>query len=75
VLVALALPLSVVKNGIRITTLTLLSLYVDPGFLYGKLHRDGGFVFFLLALALLYPVFLVLEKSEHQVVRRRPAGS
>jgi exosortase len=71
VLVALALPLSVVKNGIRITTLTLLSLYVDPGFLYGKLHRDGGFVFFLLALALLYPVFLVLEKSERRVVRPR----
>ena len=63
-LVALALPLSILKNGIRITTLTLLSIYVDPGFLTGSLHRDGGFVFFLMALALLAPVLLLLQKSE-----------
>lgn len=64
VLVILSLPLSVIKNGIRITTLTLLSLYVNPGFLHGRLHHDGGFVFFLLALALLYPIFRALEKPE-----------
>lgn len=63
VLVVLSLPLSVIKNGIRITTLTLLSLYVNPGFLHGRLHHEGGFVFFAVALALLYPVFRVLEKS------------
>ncbi|MGH9734152.1 MAG: exosortase/archaeosortase family protein [Candidatus Acidiferrales bacterium] len=61
-LVVLSLPLSVIKNGIRISTLTLLSVYVDPGFLHGRLHRDGGFVFFLIALALIYPVFRFLEK-------------
>jgi exosortase len=64
VLVALALPLSVIKNGIRIVTLTLLSIYVDPSFLHGRLHRDGGFVFFLLALGLLFPIFHILEKSQ-----------
>ena len=37
-------------NGIRIATLTLLSLYVDPSFLKGSLHRDGGFVFFFIGL-------------------------
>jgi exosortase len=57
-------PLAVVKNGIRIVTLTLLSIYVDPGFLNGNLHREGGFVFFLLALLLLFPVFAALERSE-----------
>lgn len=66
VLVVLALPLSVIKNGIRISTLVLLSLYVNPGFLHGRLHRDGGFVFFLIALALLYPAFRALEKSERR---------
>ena len=64
VFVVLGLLLSVVKNGIRITTLTLLSVYVDPGFLSGRLHRQGGFVFFLLALLLLLPVFLWMEKSD-----------
>ena len=64
VFILLVLPLSIIKNGIRIVTLTLLSLYVDPRFLTGSFHRDGGFVFFLLALLLLFPVFLALERSE-----------
>jgi exosortase len=62
--VLLAVPLALIKNGIRIVTLTLLSIYVDPSFLTGSLHHKGGFVFFLLALAILAPVLLVLEKSE-----------
>ncbi|MGH9717549.1 MAG: exosortase/archaeosortase family protein [Candidatus Acidiferrales bacterium] len=68
--VVLSLPLSVVKNGIRITTLTLLSLYVNPGFLHGDLHRDGGFVFFFLALAILWPVLEALRSSESPAASR-----
>lgn len=64
VFVSLALPLAIIKNGIRITTLTLLAVYVDPSFLTGSLHHDGGFVFFFLALAILFPVLLFLQKSE-----------
>jgi exosortase len=62
--VLLSLPVSVIKNGIRIATLTLLSIYVDPSFLAGRLHREGGFVFFFMALLILFPVFLWLEKSD-----------
>src|SRR4029077_11331433 len=62
--VLLVVPLSIVKNGIRIATLTLLSLYVNPAFLAGSLHRDGGFVFFFLALAMMFPVLRLLEKTE-----------
>src|ERR1700722_3846566 len=64
--VVLAMVVSVVKNGIRIATLTLLSIHVDPGFLTGKLHQRGGFFFFLIALAILYPILLLLQKSEHR---------
>ena len=63
-LLLLGLLLSVVKNAIRIATLTLLSIYVDPSFLTGRLHHEGGFVFFFLALLLLWPVFLWLERSD-----------
>lgn len=63
-LVVVSLLLSVVKNGIRIATLTLLSIYVDPGFLFGRLHREGGFAFFALALLLIWPVFTLLERSD-----------
>jgi len=68
VFLLLVFPLAVIKNGVRIVTLTLLSIYVDPSFLYGNLHRDGGFVFFGLALLLLLPVLLVLGRSERRRV-------
>jgi len=54
----------IVKNGVRIVTLTLLANYVDPGFLYGNLHREGGVVFFLLGLLLLLPVLWLLQRGE-----------
>jgi exosortase len=75
ILVLVSLPLAIVKNAIRIVTLTVLSIYVNPGFLYGRLHRDGGFVFFLLALALLFPLFRALEKSEGRTARSAEVGS
>ena len=63
-LVLVSLPLSILKNGVRIATLTLLSVYVTPDFLTGKLHRDGGFAFFAFALLLLWPVLWLLWRSE-----------
>lgn len=54
----------IVKNGVRIVTLTLLANYVDPGFLFGSLHRQGGVVFFMIGLLLLVPVFWLLQRSE-----------
>jgi exosortase len=54
----------IIKNGIRIVTLTLLANYVDPGFLHGNLHREGGVVFFVIGLLLLLPVFWVLQRGE-----------
>jgi exosortase len=73
VFVVLAMLVSVVKNGIRIATLTLLAIHVDPGFLTGKLHRDGGFVFFLIALVILWPAFILLEKSEKSLASPSPS--
>jgi exosortase len=64
VLVLAVIPLTIVKNGIRIVSLTLLAVHVNPSFLSGQLHHEGGIVFFLLALALLSPVFRLLQRSE-----------
>ena len=72
-LVLLSFPLSVIKNGIRIATLTLLSIYVDPGFLTGRLHHEGGFVFFLVAMLILWPVLSWLRKSENPLDRPKLA--
>jgi exosortase len=62
-------PLAVFKNGLRIVTLCLLTLYVDEGFITGDLHTGGGAIFFGIALAMLLPVLFVLRKMEAGRVR------
>src|SRR5579872_512739 len=72
VVVLVAVPFAVVKNGIRIVALSLLATYVDRGFLTGALHHEGGIVFFLTALAILTPFFLLLQKTEPALTREHP---
>lgn len=64
VLLAVAVPVLIIKNGVRIATLTLLAVHVDPSFLTGHLHHDGGFVFFTLGMLILLPLFWWLQKTE-----------
>lgn len=52
------------KNGVRIATLTILANYVDRDFLFGRLHHQGGIVFFLFGLGLLLPVYWFLRRGE-----------
>ena len=65
-LVLLAIPVTMFKNGIRITTLTLLGTYVDPRILQSSLHREGGIPFFIVALLLMAPILYFLRKSERK---------
>jgi exosortase len=67
--VLLAVPFAMVKNGFRIVALYLLATYVDPGFMTGALHHEGGIVFFLIGLAAIAPFFLALCKSEPALTR------
>jgi exosortase len=64
ILVIAGLFVMILKNGVRIVTLTLLASYVDPSFLYGRLHREGGVVFFLIGLLLLAPLVWLLQRTE-----------
>jgi exosortase len=64
-LVLIAIPLTILKNSIRITVLALLAIYVDQRIITnGALHRDGGIVFFMLALLIIFPVLVLLRKTE-----------
>jgi exosortase len=59
------IPIAILKNGIRIVTLSLLAIYVDERFLtQGFLHKSGGFIFFAPALTLLGLLLWGLRKSE-----------
>jgi len=75
--VASGLFMMILKNGIRIATLTLLAVYVDPSFLSGRLHHEGGIIFFVLALLLLLPVLALLQhwESGRPVVAEPPKTS
>jgi exosortase len=73
IFVVLGLVIMIVKNGIRIATLTILAQYVDPSFLFGRLHREGGIVFFVIGLLLLLPVFWLLQRGE--TAATAPVGS
>ena len=59
-------PILILKNGVRIVTLCLLTIYVDPGFLHGWLHTSGGILFYLLGLAILFPILNAFRKSERR---------
>jgi exosortase len=63
-LVFITLPIVVFKNAVRIVALSSLALYVDRGFLFGRLHRYGGLCFSFLDLAIVVPLLLQLHKSE-----------
>jgi exosortase len=60
----LVIPLSVAKNGLRIFTITILGTTVDPGYLTGRLHRQGGILFFLVALVVIFAILQWLRRGE-----------
>jgi len=64
VLVLAVVPLVLLKNGIRIVTLCLLTLHVDRSVITGPLHHQGGFVFFGLALFVEGALCWLLQRSE-----------
>ncbi len=68
VVIAIAIPLSVAKNGLRIFTIAMLATRVDPAYLTGRLHREGGIVFFAVTLAAVFALIWILRRTEGEVV-------
>jgi exosortase len=66
-LIAAAIPLSVAKNGLRIVTIAELGTRVNPGFLNGKLHHDGGVIFFGIAVVAVGALLWMLRKTELRI--------
>jgi len=65
--VLFAIPISVAKNGLRIFTIAMLGTRVDRGFLSGRLHHEGGIVFFLIALVAVLLVITFFRRRETAV--------
>ncbi len=63
---AVAIPLSVAKNGLRIFVLAMLTTRVDRSFITGRLHHQGGIIYFLIALATIVLLIWVARRSEQK---------
>jgi exosortase len=57
-------PVVILKNAIRISTIFLLAAYVDRGFLDSSLHHRGGVLFFLIGVGFVIPIIILLRRLE-----------
>jgi exosortase len=65
-LVLAAIPMAMLKNAIRIVTLSMLAIHFDMNYLSGELHRRGGIVFFGTTLLVMIPILWLLMRSEQK---------
>jgi exosortase len=59
-------PIAILKNGVRIATLSLLAVYWDVKILDGDIHSRGGIPIFALALIMMAGVLRVLRRIERR---------
>src|ERR1700676_4485329 len=62
--IAVAIPLSVAKNGLRIFVLAMLTTRVDRSFITGRLHHQGGIIYFLISLAAMILLIWIAHRTE-----------
>ena len=62
--IAVAIPLSVAKNGLRVFVLAMLTTRVDRSFITGRLHHQGGIIYFLIALAVIILLIWIAHHGE-----------
>jgi len=70
--VCLAVPLSVLKNGLRIFVIAMLGTRLDPAYLHGWLHHQGGVIFFGIALGGMFVLLWLFRRREHSRPPARP---
>jgi exosortase len=66
------LPIAIFKNAVRIVTICWLGVYVNPGFLHGALHHQGGLPFSFIALALMFLLLCLLRRPFGRSLVRFP---
>ncbi|PYK61326.1 MAG: hypothetical protein DME21_09530 [Verrucomicrobia bacterium] len=66
ILILAAVPLGIIRNGLRICVLAMLCEHIDPRMIHSWVHTHGGPVFFALSLVPLLILLLVLRTSEKQ---------
>jgi exosortase C (VPDSG-CTERM-specific) len=70
VLVAIVLPLALLRNGFRILVIGLLCVHISPRMSDSFIHHRGGPIFFALSLVPLFGLMVLLRQQER--AKRRP---
>jgi len=66
-LIVCAVPLAIIKNGLRVFVVAELGMKVDPSYFEGHLHRRGGILFLGVALVLTLALLWVLRRTEGRI--------
>jgi len=66
--VGLAVPLSIAKNGLRIFTIAMLGTRVDPVYITGRFHHQGGIIFFAIALIVTFALLWIVRRGERPLL-------
>ena len=66
VLVAIVIPLGILRNGFRIFVIGLLCVHMGPQMIHSLIHRRGGPLFFVISLVPLLLVLWLLRKGDEQ---------
>jgi exosortase C (VPDSG-CTERM-specific) len=67
VLVALIIPLAILRNAFRIMVIGLLCVHLGPQMIHSPIHRQGGPFFFALSLIPLFYLLWLLRRGEAKV--------
>jgi exosortase C (VPDSG-CTERM-specific) len=71
VLFALAvIPIAILRNALRIFTIAMLCVHVDPGMIDSFIHRRGGPLFFALSLVPFFALLIFLYRRERKLSPR-----
>ena len=65
-------PLGILRNGFRITSISWLTVNVDPGIIEGPLHHHGGPFFFGLSLIPLFVLLWLFHRSDFRLRENKP---
>lgn len=68
---AFVIPLAILRNGLRVYTIAMLCVHVDPSMIDSPIHRRGGPFFFLLSLIPFFALLLWLRHSERKAQLRQ----
>ena len=66
-LLAVVIPLAILRNGFRILVIGLLCVHIGPRMIHSVIHQNGGPLFFALSLVPLFLLLWCLRKGEGRI--------